>query len=413
MQAARSSKAITTLTVREELAALQVAVRAMLADLPGLAGSRPVDIMNAVSIDLKLAWKLARIAQSGDPFATVRHLPGAAGWRIATAAIATAGARAEVVAAASTAFDRAIATGTAWAGDRKAFDIMAAGVAAGSDLRIDVEHRRELYRGGSYVWGVRAQLAVRADILGPARKKRMLDCVTMRGFVGVERMRSDAAWQIEAPFVVDDRGTKPVRAGIEPLEESTRTTRGAGAAGPHLLTDFCSGALPEMRAVAEKGSPRRLELADSAVGAEGRFTVFHGSVLRDVQPVQRSQQHHGIFQLWKHRTPAERAVFDLAVHRSVIEDDSAAEAILYSDLNLRAGTFHHRSKDRIPAGLAVENLGVKLRRARLDGFDQHVDLLMLGFTRMGWDPADFVLFRTDAPYPPIPSTLVLELPLKD
>ena len=51
--------------------------------------------------------------------------------------------------------------------------------------------------------------------------------------------------------------------------------------------------------------------------------------------------------------------------------------------------------------------------ARLDGFDQHVDLLMLGFTRMGWDPADFVLFRTDAPYPPIPSTLVLELPLKD
>ena len=123
--------------MREALAALQVAVRELMAAVPGVAGSRPVDVMAALSIDLKLAWKFARIAQSGDPFAIVRHLPGAAGWRIAMDAARTAGAPQASVARSARAFDDAVRLGTTWAGDRKGFDMMAAGLTAGSDLRID------------------------------------------------------------------------------------------------------------------------------------------------------------------------------------------------------------------------------------------------------------------------------------
>jgi len=412
-RAARSQATYSTAQVREDLARLQTALRAALSGVSSLAGSRPVDIVAALDIDLKLAWKLARIAQSGDPFAVVRHLPGIAGWRIALEAAHRSGASKASLDAAMSAFQRAISSGTAWAGDRKAFDIMAAGLAAGSDLRIDVEHRRQLYHGGSYVWGVRAQLAFRADILGPAKNRRMLDCATIRGFAGVERMRADTAWLVEAPFVVDDRGTKPATTRIEPLSPSAPAGRGVAQLGPHFLPEFCSDPLPGFRPTPGTTLPRTLELADNEVGTEGRFTLFHGSVLRHVQPARRSARHHGIFQLYKQRTPAERAVFDLAVHRSVIASDAQAEAILYSDLNVRPSNFVHLAKDRIPAGIAVENLGLGLRRARLDALPRHAEILALGFERLGWDPSEFHLFRVDAPYPPVPSTLALELPLKD
>lgn len=385
----------------------------MLSATPRLAGSRPVEIAATFAIDLKLAWKLARIAQSGDPFGVVRHLPGIAGWRIAMDAAHKAGASKSSVAAATAAFERAIASGTAWAGDRKALDMMAAGLASGSDMRIDVEHRRQLYLGGSYVWGVRAQVALRIDILGPSTTKRqMLDCATIRGFFGVERMRSDTSWQVEAPFVLDDRGSEPIAIPIEPLVPPARALRGAAAMGPHLLQEFCSHDMPELRPVTPGTTPRTLELSDTEVGTEGRFDVVQGAILRDVQPLKRSARHHGIFQLFRQRTPAERAVFELAVHRSAIAEDALAEGILYSDLNARTNTPHHLSKDRIPAGLAFEQLGTGIRRASLSSVARYADLLALGFRGMGWDPAEFIRFRVEAPYPPVPSTLALELPLK-
>ncbi len=413
-RAPKVDAAVSTSNVREDLARLQIAVRNMLAEVPSLPGSRPVEIAAALGIDLKLAWKVARIAQSGEPFGAVRHLPGAAGWRIAAEAAERAGATPATIALASAAFERAIASGAKWAGDRKAFDIMAAGLASRSDMRIDVEHRRQLYMGGSYVWGVRAQLALRIDILGPAKgSKRLLDCSTIRGFIGVDRMRSDASWHIESPFVLDDRGSRMVKTASEPLDGDARSARGAAAAGPHLLRDFCSPTLPDFRATAERGSPRTLELADNEVGTEGRFDVFHGSILRNVQSLQRSARHHGIFQLFKQRTPVARAVFDLAVHRSAIVDDSQAEGILYSDIHARTPTSHHGSKDGIPIGSAVEHLGVGLRRARLAEVERYAELLALGFSAPGWNPAEFVVFRIDVAYPPVPSTLALELPLRD
>ena len=403
----RKSPAVTTTHAREALVALQSAVREALATVPGIAGPRPVDLEAALGIDLKLAWKVARIAQSGDPFACVRHLPGAAGWRIALDAMTRAGANAPKVARAGSAFENAVETGTRWAGDRKAFDMMAAGLAAGSDMRIDVEHRRQLYLGGSYVWGVRARLALRIDILGPSARNGLLDCATLRGIVDLEHMRADAGWTLEAPFVVDDRGTKPVPSKLEALEGDP------DARAPHLLADFSTAPLPALQPVAAMRHTNALELAESTVGTEGRLTLFQGSVVRSVQPVKTSRRHHGIFQLFKQRVPVERAVFEIVVHESLLGASPNPEAILYSDLNLPAGAFIHQAKDRIPAGIGVDSIGAANRRPKLAHYDRYAELLGHAFDRTGWNPAEYRIFRADAAYPPVPSTLALELPLAD
>ncbi|MEY2796341.1 MAG: hypothetical protein RIR10_2057, partial [Planctomycetota bacterium] len=355
---------------------------------------------------LKLAWKISRIAQSSDPFAAVRHLPGIAGWKIAMLAMERAGSPAARITAADAAFEEAIRLGTQWAGDRKAFDMMAAGLAAGSDLRIDVEHRRQLYLGGSYVWGVRARLALRFDVLGPANKKGLLDCATVRGFIDLERLRANAAWQFESPVVYDDRATKILDHRIEPIEPTSDEL----PKGLPLLRSISSVPVPAFRPTTAPKGVAAFEIPETGVGVEGRFTIFQGSILRSVQPMRRSKQHSGIFQLFKQRTPVERAVFDLLVHESLLQDGHLPEAILYSDLH-RTPDSPHQPKDRLPAGLGVESLGVASRRLKLEGFDDYAKLSAKVFEATQWKPAEFRAFRVAAPYPPVPSTLVLEMEL--
>ena len=413
--APRKQTVVSTTSVRDALAALQSAMREALAGVPRLSGTRPVDLVASLGLDLKLAWKLARIAQTSDPFASVRHLPGTAGWRIALEAIRRSGAQPAACDRLAAAFEETVRLGAAWGGDRRAFEMMAAGLAAGSDMRIDVEHRRQLYLGGSYVWGVRARLSLRLDVLGPSAKGKRLDCATVRGVVDLERLRADAPWQLEAPLVLDDKVTKPSACTAEPIELGTDAgaSRRGHAKGPFLMQEFCSDPLPECRFITTAGGVPAVELAEGAMGSEGRMTLFHGTILRNVQPAQTSSRHHGIFQLSKQRTPVERAVFDLCVHESLLQQSPQPEAILYSDLFHPAGIRLHAATDRIPAGLEVLSLGSGARRLKLAHYERHSELALSVFERTGWNPAQFHVFRVEAPYPPVPSTLALEMPIAD
>jgi hypothetical protein len=413
--APRKQTVVSTTSVRDALAALQSAMREALAGVPRLSGTRPVDLVASLGLDLKLAWKLARIAQTSDPFASVRHLPGTAGWRIALEAIRRSGAQQAACDRLAAAFEETVRLGAAWGGDRRAFEMMAAGLAAGSDMRIDVEHRRQLYLGGSYVWGVRARLSLRLDVLGPSAKGKRLDCATVRGVVDLERLRADAPWQLEAPLVLDDKVTKPSTCTAEPIELGTDAgaSRRGHAKGPFLMQEFCSDPLPECRFITTAGGVPAVELAEGAMGSEGRMTLFHGTILRNVQPAQTSSRHHGIFQLSKQRTPVERAVFDLCVHESLLQQSPQPEAILYSDLFHPAGVRLHAATDRIPAGLEVLSLGSGARRLKLAHYERHSELALSVFERTGWNPAQFHVFRVEAPYPPVPSTLALEMPIAD
>lgn len=405
----KDQPAVTTIRVRDAIVRLQTSVREAMAGAKQLEGGRPVDLVAAFGLDLKLAWKISRIAQSGDPFAAVRHMPGAAGWKIAMDAMRAAGSPASRIETADAAFEEAIRLGTAWAGDRKAFDMMAAGLAAGSDLRIDVEHRRQLYLGGSYVWGLRARLALRFDVMGPASKKGLLDCATVRGFVDLERLRADAPWQFEAPVVFDDRATKAVALRAEAIEAPPVGTPD----GLPLIASLSSQPMPQLRATSAPKGLRAFEIPETGVGIEGRFTIFQGSILRAVQPMQRSKRHHGIFQLFRQRTPAERSVFDLLVHESLLADGQLPEAILYSDLHRTPDAPVHQPKDRIPAGIGVESLGSASKRQKLEGFEQYAQMSTQVFAATGWKPSEFRVFRVAAPYLPVPSTLVLEMQIAD
>lgn len=399
-------------SVREALHELQGATREVLDAVPGLPGTRPVDLTATLAIDLKLAWKIARIAQSSDPFECVRHLPGNEGWSIWLEAAELKGASRKAVRNAAAAFDRALGSGLAWAGSRQALTDLAAGLAQGGDTRLAVEQRRQLFHAAGHVWGMRAGLAFRIDVVAPSRDGAMIDCATARGFVDLERLRSGAAWRLESPMIIDDSGSKRSISAPERLDPSDRTRL-----PPFLLREFCSSPLPSLGGVELDGGRRALVLGDGAVGPESRMTIVQAALIRSLQPMRVSPTDHGLFQAFRLRTAAEEQVFDFLIHRDLLAHGAEPEAFLYSDLwrnpERRDG---HETRDRLPFSVRMDDLPQPNAkgfggRARLRRWPAHTALLDHVMARTGWVPSDFRHVRASVEYPPVPSTLIFELEL--
>jgi len=399
------SSPVTIGEVRDAIADLQKAVRSALVGVPGLAGNRPVDVVAALDIDLKLAWKVTSIAQSGDPFSCVRHLPGSAGWGILAEAFSARGVASRKIAEATNAFERVQRAGEAWAGSRRAFLALSAATVRGADKRLDVLHRRQLHEGGKYVWGVHARAAIRLDAIAPSGTDRV-DCATLRASLDIERLRSDAPWRVDSPTVIDDDGAIRDIPRREPLEGRTRK-----GDPPYLISSLCSDPPPETVEVPAGSGLRRLELAEGEIGPAGRCSIVHGTILRNVQSSMADGNDHGLFQRFWLRSPAATQVFDLFVHEDILRITEEPEVVLYADL-ASAGEVGVRygPRDRIPCAIEVNRLGRGLRRVRLPEWDRHADAAKLVFSRTGWAPLDFELFRVRLTYPPVPSTLSFELP---
>lgn len=403
-----SGHGVSTGEVRDTLGRLQSAARDVLAEVPGLAGSRPVDVVAALGIDLKLAWKVSHIAQSGDPFGIVRHLPGAVGWKIWLEAAKAKGAGRGALEKALARFERVQRIGEAWAGHRRNFAALAASVLESGDHRFQIEHRRQLFEGGAYVWGVRAEIALRLDVLAPCGRGRTVDCATARGFINLERLRPDATWRLEPPAVIDDAGACRRVPRLDRLDDDN-----SDPAPPFVMREFCSTPLPGLRAVSTRKDERYLELEEGPVGLESRTTLMQGAILRGVQPTKVGKRDHGLFQLVKLRTPVTEIIFDLLVHDDLLGADPHPDGVVYSDLH---GTSDRRvpygPRDRIPCVAKVEPLGSGMRKLRLDELPGYGDLVRTVFDRCGWDADRFQAFRLRLAYPPIPSAIVLELPFE-
>lgn len=392
---------------------LQSAARSVLASVVSLPGTRPVDLQAGLGLDLKLAWKIARIAQSGDPFDCVRNVPGSEGWTIWLEEAARRHAPEDVVRRARAAYERAIALGTAWAGSRQAFTSMAASASQGSDTRVVIEQRRQFFHAAAFTWGIRAAAALRTDIVAPSADGTMLDCITTRATVDLERVRDAALWRIEALSVIDDAGARRTQQGIERFEKHDRTRL-----PPFLVRGFSTDPLPPFTAVETDVGMRALELGDTPVGPEGRATIVHGAIVRSMQPRKASKDHHGLFQVFPLRTPVEEQVFDLVLHRDLLAADATPETLVYGDLwRSPRSNRAHASRERLPlVPTLVELPGAHASRgisakARIAAWPRSLDLLAASFDRVGWKPTDFRFFRATVSYPPVPSTLVLELSL--
>lgn len=383
---------------------LKQAILAVISAIPEIHSHRPVDLAAGLNIDTKLAWKIAKLIEGSDPFAAADYIPGTAGFQIFLRAAMRRNIPKALLASVRSAFNSFNELVSTHAGNRRAFDMMLAGHSRDNRTKADIEHRRQMFEGASYTWGVQARVVLRLDILAPAADPLRFDQIAIRGFVDLRRLRPRVPWRISRSFSSDDDGVANLAFTREPLENLL--TNGDPGAAP-LLPDFCSQPLPACRRVDGPRGVVEFELAEGAVGNTGVLTCVTGEFLRQVEPRYRTQAYHDMSQRLRVRTPCEVVCFDVLMHRDLFGSKPQPTLRVFSDLFAEQMGALYRECDVLPVREKLEHLGTGLDRLANYDYARSQDLAALAMNRAGWDPREFIAFRARMEFPPIPTSMVI------
>ena len=365
-----------------------------------LDGTRPIDIARGLGIDMKLAWKASHLANATQPFDSVRHLPGIAGMRILLDAASSRGGDPRVIGRTLESFKAVQAFISKNCGSRRSFESMVAGLDELGDRRLEQEHRRNLFHGARSVWGLKADVLHRIDVLFPSSIDRLIDCATIRTLGGTRRLRGGVPLVFPRPRVVDDRGVES-RTGLrEPLDPSVRMGE------LPLVTSLCSGEVPKMQ-VREREEGVIYEAPPLEVADAVPYTVSTGELLRAVQPTMVHGDSHGIYQLMRLRIPSPLAVFDILVDDDLLEPDVMPDSYLASELHVSANFIRNVRHVRLP--VSIRSVEVKEGEIpEVSGMDGMKDRLDLALEAAGRPRSKFRWFRLELEYPPICSLIAFE-----
>ncbi|MCH2161501.1 MAG: hypothetical protein MK085_06465 [Phycisphaerales bacterium] len=391
-------------TAREVVSAFTGSVMELLEATPSVEGNRPIDIARGLGVNMKLAWKMSHLATVASALDAVRHIPGSQGIRIVRDAAATHGCPEAICARLNQTFVKLQEFISAQAGSRRAFESMIAGVEESRDRRLEAELRRQLFEGGTSVWGIRAGCYHRLDALSPSRTTGLLDCSTLRSFIDVRRLRGGVSMNISRAANIDDGGIASQPAQDEPLDASV-----SPGSFP-LIHAFSSGEVPVFQAQEHPYGlidyvANRQEHADSAP-----FSIATGEVLRAVQPIRVSKRHHGIFQLSRLRIPTEQVLFDILVHKDLLRPNVQPEAYLAGDMQSTSLGIGALRRERLPVQVTVREVLGKLSKVMVG--DETVESRMkTAIAPLDAEIAEFNWYRLEVTHPPIPTSLAFECEL--
>jgi hypothetical protein len=373
----------------------------IIAAVPGLAYRRPNDLAVCLGLDAKLAWNVGRCVESSDHFAAALHIPGPKGMRTFLRAARRRGAPSTALRAADDAFQSFCTLVREHAGARKRFNGLVASFVSTNRGRAEIEHRRLLFEGSTYIWGVLARTVFRTIITHPSADAATWDGAILQGVIDFRRTRPGVQWRMHPAVSVDRRHHIHVEACGRPLDERV---------GDHeipLLRDFCTRPIPRFRHVKGAFGRPEYEFTEDAVGETGRRDCVIGEYVPQIEPRYRTELYDDFSATLRLRTPAEVAVLDLLVHRDLFDDAAPVSIELYSDLFGGGPAVHYESSDRLPLHEQIEYLGSSLDAGASTDIPQYTEMLQFAVRRLGWAEDTFALHRLRMQYPPIGTTLML------
>ncbi|MDZ4754190.1 MAG: hypothetical protein SGJ11_06795 [Phycisphaerae bacterium] len=367
----------------------------------GADPSRPQDVSRQFGLNKNLTWKVSKVIGDDAPQVAVTHLPGRPGLAILLRRMEEAGAPPECLAAlrsAIAALDDLVAT---HAGDRETLAVMLASLgerAAPLVVQRDEVTRKLAFQGNSAIWGTASRVQLNACFVLPSADADRLAFVVVAGFVDFRRLRPDVTWPL-ATLRGCERGAMPIDATV-------------AAGGVPFMSAFCSRPLPSVRAVptSQEGTTR-FELTHGPVGITAATTCMLGCIDRASLPrwgcaVTPCAEHHVAL-----TTPAEIAILDVFVHRSIAgssaEGGPMPTASLYGQLPERPA---YPQATRADGRLHLSEAFTPLQGAAWLGTDvpKYTSIVAAVCAAAGADPGDLHGYRLQLRYPPMPSLAVIE-----
>src|SRR5688572_21332807 len=371
----------------------------------GVGGARPTDLARQLGLDKTLAWRVARFVEEPDPLRAARHFPGGGGVEIVLRAARDQGVDAGRVQAVRVADRQLREFVRQHAGDRRSFEAMLA--RGRREPRVESDERRELFRAGSVVWGVRAHAQVLALVLRPSESvDGMLDVVQVGGLVGLERLRPDLPWIVRRFRVSGDAEREGQSVRRTPLDPDNVTP-----GGMPLIPRFCSRPLPELRRFHGPDGWAYDELIPGPVGREGLVTCVSGERYEAAVPLRWSAHNTaGQYRLIV-RTPVQHVLFDLYLHESLTHWGEATVRIdsLLEDRPRTEMSAGNSAPILAPSPAARLGTPPRVQSPR---YADHGNLVAWAVERAGWGSLhEFRGYRAEFDYPPPPCEFEITSPM--
>lgn len=389
VQAASSSPIPFTADASSVMEGLRVAVMGVISDLGGV--SRPADLQKSLDLDKKLAWQMFRLAGASGPLGTGSTTPSRISLRRFLNASKSRGidpAKIERVYTAYDAFEKLVET---HAGDRTSFNSMLAGATGAVDdewLAVDLQNRRNMFRGMSHAMGVQIKTWLNATIVSQPDDDQPYESIGITGAFGLRVLRPMKDLLLHSTYFVGFN-----EMTHEPLAISKTQD-------PYVLDEFCSQPLPQLKhVIGAKDDKRwlRVTLENPAVGNTGVSNIVLGAHYRrnkNIQdsywistPVARPMEIFLLDCLMDPRisarlAPAPEVTWESERPRFAEE----GEAIGYEIAEVR-GNFKVQHLGKGPNALACPEA------------PHYADIARLGGNRLGRDLSSFDAYRIRVEYP--------------
>ena len=410
-------------SARGTLQSLRSALAEVIAGIEGFSLNEQAsfaDFARHLEIDKKLAWKMGKVVLSRDPFEAAQNMPGQGGLSIFLDAAARRGAEPAAVERAREAFEAYRGLIRVHAGNKAEFESMLARFADAGTARTDLDHRRAAFQANTYLFGVQARVQLRADFLHPAESgdPDRVDSASGRGFIDFVRTRADVEWPLGRPvYGADNRPpSMPVLTPIDPPPPTAPPSPGAGETPVQdqvpLLRDFCSRPLGQRRAAEGRGGAPELLLEAGPIGRTAAITWLTGEVARDHGDRWASESCTHTGMAVRCYTPCERLVCDQYVHASLFGRVEPSLSIV-PELYQRAAGHDTLGRMQVPTHERVAFLGAGLDAAATPLLPRQRELASHVFSRLGWNPDDFLVYRLVIEYPVIPTVAFMWHPLPE
>jgi len=399
----------STLPFPEHARAVVRTVRGAFSELLTATGADPQDpqsISRSFGLNKNLAWKISKIVQADDPAVVLQQMPGAAGIKIFLRCSERAGANPALVETARGAINEYERLIQVHSGDRATLEMMGSELSAAGRQQRDEYHRRLLFQGASYVWGVQARVMLKVGVVGPGREPGLLDFASLSALVDFRRLRPDVTWVMAARHANNDDGTEMETSPSEAID-----SRYGGREQAPLMADFCSQPLPELRRFADP-TGTSFELVEGPVGNTGALTCVVGTLHRGIPyyrtPANDLGEHTAICD-----TPSEILIVDLFFHEQFTFAIPPTPT-LYSELAAAVPyPGRGRERNRLPLNESLQDLGLGALPLATPEVRRYTQMVRAMFERTGWKPAEFHAFRMKIVYPVCPSALVLRYALPE
>lgn len=392
---------------RRCIESFQASLSAAIDSVTPRSGRRLTDLAEIMEIDTKLAWKLTRIVELSDPFSAGLYIPGAAGYKILRQAAMKRGVTQSEIESLDRAYRGFESLQRAHAGDRRTLDMLLSGLVEEEQGRRDIEQRKAAFHANSSMWGVRASMRLMSFFVHPsASDPTRIDVAHLTGLFGVNRTRPNVPWRVAQLRSQDNTGRSAAVQRARPIDP------GAPPEGPAMLLDHCSATLPRLCPVRLPDGRTEFRLGEGPVGLRSEFDLVVAEFMPDAGGRYRAPDDLYLSVTSRNRTPAERLVLDLIVHRDLYPE-LELEAMLVSELWGDRDTIDRDDPERLPLIDRVVRVGAGMSAFHHRHIPRHAELMGRVLGVCGWDPDGFETYRLEMQYPPSPTALRMFAPLPE